>query len=166
MKIFGKIFNRLFNKRTKLSTVAPSQFQPPLTLEECTLINTPKFSLHNNSFQICKVLNVIDGDTVDLAINHDGKFYSFRSRLAGIDTPEMKPPENISNREILLQSAKESKDYLWSLTINKILLVKIIGQEKYGRLLVELYQNEHDISINQMIIQSGHGKPYNGGKKL
>jgi endonuclease YncB( thermonuclease family) len=35
--------------------------------------------------------------------------------------------------------------------------------DKYGRPLVKLYRDQN--CINDQMIQSGHGKPYDGGKK-
>jgi endonuclease YncB( thermonuclease family) len=46
---------------------------------------------------------------------------------------------------------------------NSYIFIKIIGFDKYGRLLVEAY-NGH-VHINKWMIQTGNGYAYDGGKK-
>ena len=37
--------------------------------------------------------------------------------------------------------------------------------DKYGRLLINFWNNVDKKSINEIMILEGHGKPYNGGSK-
>jgi endonuclease YncB( thermonuclease family) len=49
---------------------------------------------------------------------------------------------------------------------NKILLIKCGEFDKYGRLLVEIYENNGELfSINNWLIENNYAKPYDGGTK-
>ena len=63
---------------------------------------------------------------------------------------------------------KERTDYLSKLVMNEAQLVYIkCGEfDKYGRLLGTLFLNEKDTkSVNQIMIDNGHGYKYDGGTK-
>ena len=79
----------------------------------CTSENTPNYG-YENLKKLVKILNVVDGDTVDLALYHEesGKIFKHRVRLYGIDTPEMHPA--LSNPERLKEigEAKLAKEAL------------------------------------------------------
>lgn len=51
-------------------------------------INTPVFNLRGLS-QICRVVDIVDGDTVYVVFAPFGIFYKFKTRLLGINTPEL-----------------------------------------------------------------------------
>lgn len=97
-----------------------------------------------------KILKVIDGDTVDLVL--EGETYRRRCRLAGIDAPD-------NDRK---EAKKSATQFLESLVLGKIVSVACGKWDKYGRLLVTLY-NPQD--VNQSMIEYGHAVPYDGGKK-
>lgn len=136
-------------------------------LEKCTMENTSKFSFTTNGKVPCKIIHVHDGDTIDIAkYCTDGKIWSFKVRLNGVDTPELHPSLNIENRERIIESAESAKTFLEEKILNKILPIDIIGQDKYGRLLGILYENEEgNNTINESLILSGHAVPYDGGTK-
>ena len=66
------------------------------------------------------------------------------------------------------KKAVESKEFLRSLVANspeQLVYVKC-RFDKYGRLLGELYVNlEDEKSVNQQMIDNGHGYEYHGGTK-
>lgn len=94
-----------------------------------------------------RVDRVIDGDTIDLNT-------SVRIRLAGIDTPEKK--------ECFFE---EAKDKLSTLVLGKEIFIEKdkVSEDRYGRTLAYLYQNE--TSINSLLVQEGYAKVYDKYKK-
>lgn len=137
----------------------------------------------------CKVVDVYDADTIKINMILDGNIVKFTCRLIGIDTPEMKPRKNKENRKEEIRKAKDARNYLLELItgiefdntkkymrkqINQILkdnhkLVKIkCGKfDKYGRLLVEVFdiKSQSGGSFNQNLIDKGHAYAYYGGTK-
>ena len=108
-----------------------------------------------------KVVKVYDGDTFTLAAklpNTDGPVYRFTVRLNGIDTPEIKG-KTATEKEL----AKKARDALSSLIMNKIIILKNIETEKYGRLLAEVYVD--DININNYMVDNKYAVKYDGGTK-
>ena len=128
---------------------------------------TPMFSLENK-IKLCKVVNVYDGDTCKVVFKMNNQLSRWNIRMTGYDTPEMRPPKSQANRDEEIKAAKEAKDFLISKIMNKNQLVYIkCGKfDKYGRLLGEIYINKNDKkSINQIMIDEGHGYAYDGGTK-
>jgi endonuclease YncB( thermonuclease family) len=108
-----------------------------------------------------KVVKVYDGDTFTLAAklpNTDGPVYRFSVRLNGIDTPEIKG-KTATEKEL----AKRARDALSSLIMNKIIILKNVETEKYGRLLAEVYVD--DININNYMVDNKYAVKYDGGTK-
>lgn len=114
-----------------------------------------------------RVIKVIDGDTIDLEI--DLGFHvkvTKRARLSGIDTYE-------KNSRLVFEREKAAKAtaLLTNILQKKIVKIKtfIDKEDKYGRILVEVYANDFDFenrnSVNIMLIQEGLALPYDGGKK-
>jgi endonuclease YncB( thermonuclease family) len=137
-------------------------------LHLCTLQNTPKWTLADRECYT-KILKVVDGDTVDLAIalDSENKFFQFRVRLWGIDTPEKRPLKTSSNRDEEIAAAKQSTaaltDYVTKL--NFVVFARFREADKYGRWLCELFDHQGGSSINQWMIDHGYAVPYFGGTK-
>ena len=108
----------------------------------------------------CKVIKVYDGDTVTVASKMTGTniVYRFSVRLAGIDTPEMNSKNNIEKERALFV-----RDRLHELVFGKIVLLKNLSIEKYGRILADIYLD--DLHVNQHMIDHNYAYVYNGGKK-
>lgn len=85
-------------------------------------------------------------------------------RLYGIDTPELKPTKNILDRDKHIIKAKEARDYLSELILNKVILVEFLSNDKYGRPLVKLF-TDNNVCLNNLMIKKGYAKEYNGGTK-
>jgi len=109
-----------------------------------------------------RVVEVYDGDTMKVIMNYRGNVDQWTVRMNGYDSPEMKPAKSNPNREKEKEAAQRARQALLEYTIKPIFL-KIIGFDKYGRLLAEAYQGK--IHINQWMIKNGFGYPYDGGKK-
>ncbi len=135
-------------------------------LSGLTFDTTEKFSLAGRD-QPAKVVRVVDGDTVDLALElFPDQFYQFRVRLYGIDTPEKRPPKNSPHRDEEIDAAKRSTEALTTYLYGTGYMVdRAVFREadKYGRWLCDFYIN--GIHVNEWMIKTGHAKPYFGGQK-
>ncbi len=108
--------------------------------------------------EIGKVIKVYDGDTITVGAILLNKAYRFSVRLRGIDTPEMKggsPHEK--------ELATKARDELSKRIMNKIVTLRNIETEKYGRILADVYLEEE--CMNEWLIKEGHAKKYDGGHK-
>lgn len=104
------------------------------------------------------VIKVYDGDTITIASKlpyRGSPLYRFSVRLAGIDTPEMQGPE--------VERAILARNTLSNLILNKKVKLENVRNEKYGRLLANVYVN--DIHVNKWMIDHKLAVPYFGGKK-
>ena len=129
-----------------------------MELDKCTLDNTDFFSL--TGLLKGKCVNVYDGDSVTLALPVHGTFYKFKTRLYGIDTPEIRT-KNLDEKK----QGYIIKKIVSDLILNKIVTVQCFGFDKYGRLLVTIFLDTMEISINDHLMVSGYAVKYNGGKR-
>jgi endonuclease YncB( thermonuclease family) len=136
-------------------------------LKEKTL-NTPLLTLEGY-FSVAKVVSVYDGDTCRVVIPFKGEYYKWNVRLDGYDTPEMRPSRSKPNRDAEIAAAKAAKKYLISLVMEnptQIVYIKCKDFDKYGRLLASIYIHPEDsVSVNELMVQKGHGYNYDGGTK-
>ena len=86
-----------------------------------------------------------DGDTCTTI---DGE----KIRLACIDTPELK------GKKAEPIAAKEARDFLNTLVMNKKVYIKRITKDRYKRTVAELFIN--DLNIQEIIVKKGYGKIY------
>lgn len=133
-----------------------------------------------------KVVDIYDADTCKIVFFINNNFVKFNCRLSGIDTPELRPKKiNINyekekklgfmarNRLIQLcsnegccniNSSLSKKDKISLLRENKnIMKVKCGKFDKYGRLLVELFNNNN--SLNSLLVSEKYALEYDGGTK-
>ena len=134
----------------------------------CTHENTPDFTF-NQLHRLVKILKVIDGDTVDIALYHDDdktKIYKHRVRLYGIYTPEKRPSLDDPNREKEKEAALRAKNALEK-RVNEndsLFIAHFYKNDKYGRLLCTLY-DKHGEDINKWMIENGYAYEYFGKTK-
>ncbi len=112
-------------------------------------------------FSRAKVVQIYDGDTITINALHRGMFNSFKCRIYGINTPEIKDGGTIA------------RDYLRDKLLGKIVNIEVLNnkrdekgrlyREKYGRLLVNINYDGENIATH--MIKRGYAKPYFGGKK-
>ena len=109
-----------------------------------------------------KVIKVYDGDTITISSKVPGlinsKYYKFSIRLNGIDTPEIKTNDN-NEKEIAIKA----RDFLKNLIFDKVIELKNIKTEKYGRLLCDIYLGE--MYLNDLMIKNKLAVKYDGKKK-
>lgn len=109
-----------------------------------------------------KCVDVYDGDTVKLVLNipfDEDKLYKWNCRINRVDTPELRT-KNKKEKEF----GYEVRDKLREKILNKILDVKCLEFDKYGRLLVELYTEDKEC-INDWLINNNYAFEYFGGTK-
>jgi endonuclease YncB( thermonuclease family) len=107
--------------------------------------------------------SIYDGDTFKGLMNYRGVVDQWTFRMNGYDSPEMKPLRSSPNRDAEKAKAIIARDFLGNMIMDKPVYAKILNFDKYGRLLVELYNGK--IHVNKCMIENGHGYPYAGGKK-
>jgi len=108
-----------------------------------------------------KVIKVYDGDTITIAAKLPYKkspVYKFQVRLLGIDTPEIK-----GHCEKEKEIAIVARDALHDKIMGKIVELKNVGNEKYGRILADIYLDT--LHINKWLLDAKYAVPYNGGTK-
>jgi endonuclease YncB( thermonuclease family) len=108
-----------------------------------------------------QVIKVYDGDTITIAskLPYDASpLYRLSVRLNGIDTPEIKGKTTDEK-----QVAKEARDALAGLIMNKVVKLENIQSEKYGRILADVYLGY--LHINQWMIDNRYAVAYDGGTK-
>lgn len=116
-------------------------------------------------YRVNKLLDVIDGDTIDVQIDlgFDVSFTS-RVRLNGIDTPESRTTD-LNEKKYGL----EAKEWLkHRLAVAKTIVIrteKPDSSEKYGRILGTLFIDGEATSINDQLIKGGYAWAYDGGTK-
>jgi len=96
-------------------------------------ITTPLYSLDGKWFE-GKCVKCYDADSVHMVFEYNGVFMRFKCRLYGIDTPEIRTKNTIEKKV-----AKEARDYLRSLILDKIIFVQCHTFDKYGRLLITIF---------------------------
>ena len=111
------------------------------------------------------VVKVYDGDTITVASRLDtagftatSTLYRFRVRLRGIDTPEIK-----GSSEAEKTKAKEARDALSAQIMGQEVVLRNVGNEKYGRVLADIYFRE--VHMNQWMLDQGYAQVYDGGTK-
>ena len=113
----------------------------------------------NKSIKICKVVDVYDADTCHCIFYIDNKMHKFVCRLIGIDCPEIKGKDE-SEKEC----AKIAKQEMTGLILNKIVMLKNVETEKYGRILADVYIG--DLHLNKHMIEKRLAVSYDGGTKV
>lgn len=125
------------------------------------------FSFNHQTFT-AKACDIYDGDTCSMVFFFRGEPVKYRCRCYGYDSPEMKPLLSKVGREEEMRLAKQSKERFGELVQKgKAGLVEIkCGEfDKYGRILVTVYNGIDTKSVNDLMVEEGHGKPYFGGHK-
>jgi len=121
----------------------------------------------------CKVLRVVDGDTVDVDIDLGFGVWLHRERVRVmcIDTPESRTRDKVE-KKFGLAAKSHVKDML---PIGSIQILKTevdkSGEDakgKFGRILGDFLLDQDDGSIKRLteiMIEDGHAVPYFGGSK-
>lgn len=115
----------------------------------------------------CKVIKVVDGDTVDVDIDLGFGVWlrGERVRLFGIDTPESRTRDLEEKKFGLI-----AKDFLKkALGKEATLRTKKDGKGKFGRILGEFVVfdslTDRYMTVNEIMIRDGYGAEYFGQSK-
>ena len=114
----------------------------------------PTPTLNDRYLYAARVTRVVDGDTVicDIDLGCGIWLRGERCRLFGINAPEVRGEEAMDGVR-----AKEHLDFLVHTTKPLLIRTHKDRSEKYGRLLVELWQD--GVNLNQRMIDNGHAEP-------
>ena len=111
----------------------------------------------------CKMVRVVDGDTVDVDIDLGFGVWmrKQRIRMYGIDTPESRTSDKVEK-----VYGKAATEFLVKWTNAGDLTLKTFkdGKGKFGRILGELWYG-HEHNINQLLVDNNHAVRYNGQSK-
>ena len=108
------------------------------------------------------VIKVYDGDTITIASKlpySASPLYRFSVRLNGIDCPEIKGKDENEK-----QCAQIAKKEMSELILNKVVTLKNVQTEKYGRILADVYIG--DLHLNKHMIEKRLAVSYDGGTKI
>ncbi len=107
-----------------------------------------------------KIVSVYDGDSIKAIFNFHGNYLKWNCRLDGIDTPEIRTRDLKEKQYGLFV-----RDELKKLILDKIVTLKCGELDKYGRLLIKIYLDKSDKSVNEWLINKKFAQVYTGGKK-
>ena len=120
----------------------------------------------------CKILRVVDGDTVDVDIDLGFGIWLHRERVRvmGIDTPESRTRDKVE-KKFGLAAKSHVKDML-PLGYTQILKTEVdkSGEDKkgkFGRILGDFLIEEGDTvkRLTEIMIEDGHAVAYHGQSK-
>lgn len=124
---------------------------------------------YNDVKTVCRVVDVYDGDTCTIIFSYKNEIIKYKVRCMGYDSPEMKPSLKKENRDEEKEKAKIAKEFFKTLVNYEkgLIYIHIHNFDKYGRLLGTFYKDNtfSGKSINQIMIENGHGYEYYGGTK-
>jgi len=116
----------------------------------------------------CKILRVVDGDTVDIDIDLGFGMWMHkeRVRMMGIDTPESRTSDKVE-KQFGLASKNRLKEIL-PVGSSQVLKTEIdkSGEDakgKFGRILGDFLVEEK--RATEILIEEGHAVPYHGQSK-
>ena len=109
-----------------------------------------------------RVIKCYDADTITIASKlpyKESPLYRLSVRLTGIDAPEIK-----GKSEEEKELAKQARDFVSNLILNKYVRLENVESEKYGRILADVYIG--DVHLNDLLIRERYAVKYGGGTKL
>jgi endonuclease YncB( thermonuclease family) len=108
-----------------------------------------------------KVIKVYDGDSITIAAKpyENYPIYRFSIRLNGIDTPELR-----THNEEEKKHGYIARDALKDKILDKIVVLKNVNSEKYGRILADVYLDDENIC--DWMLTQGYAVKYDGGTKI
>ncbi len=117
----------------------------------------------------CKIVRVVDGDTVDVDIDlgFGVWMHKERIRLHGIDTPESRT-RDLEEKKFGLLAKDQVEHFLPEGSIQTLITVKDKAG-KFGRILGKFKIDDHlyptPTTINEWMIRHHHAAPYFGQSK-
>jgi micrococcal nuclease len=106
------------------------------------------------------VTRVVDGDTVYFVVDCGFTVsVNIKSRLYGIDTPEVRGEERPEG----LAATAFANEWLAKYAPSGTVLIKShdakrLGQGKYGRWLIEIWDLQGEVCLNDVLVDAGHAE--------
>lgn len=108
----------------------------------------------------CKVVRVVDGDTVAVATIFAGRPCQFRIRLRGIDAPELRSKDPAER-----DAAIRARNFLSERCLDRIVTLHDIKNDKYGgRFLADVVCD--GTALSTLMLECGLARAYDGGRKI
>lgn len=110
-----------------------------------------------------KIIRVVDADTfiVTAPFMPEPLKKEMRLRLSNVDTPNIKRWANCGREAFLGEQATKYVEQL--IKKSKSQQIKIVGYDKYGRWLGQIFLDKK--SLSDSLIEKKMARPYYGGKK-
>jgi endonuclease YncB( thermonuclease family) len=102
----------------------------------------------------CRVLEVLDGDTVELVCPRQGWM---RARIVGFDAPELYSAACEKERDAATQATRALDAWVREATRVE---VAVLGRDRYGRRLVDMRLNGQRVARG--MVATGNGRRYFG----
>lgn len=139
-------------------------------LDNATKDNTPWLSFEGQELE-AKVIDIYDGDTITIAIPFENRIYKQKCRLCNLDTAEIRT-KNCEEKIVGIKG----KEFVKDLVLGKRVYIKCGKDDKYGRLLVQVFLSapnrslmlgcrKYEKDLSSMIIEAGLGYEYDGRTK-
>lgn len=123
-------------------------------------VDTPMFVI--SGIYKAKVVRCYDGDTLFCVMMYNNVLSQFRVRLLGYNSPEMKPKKGTYKTDEekleIIKKAKECKEILEKLVLNKIVTLTVEKFDDFGRLLA--YVKVGELDVNYFMLEQGFGVPF------
>ena len=149
-------FKRFFSCCFNISNV--NNMEVPIDWTKIT-DNIQQFSLKGEKKR-CKVVSVYDGDTIKVVFPIHNTLYKWNCRINGVDTPELRTKNQLEKKY-----GYEVRDKLREKILDKVVTINCGDFDKYGRLLVDIFCDGEDKSVNFWLIENKYAFAYDGGKK-
>ena len=117
----------------------------------------------------CKIVRVVDGDTVDVDIDLGFGVWlqKQRVRLYGVDTPESRTRD--AEEKIFGNLAKKFVEDRLPVDSKQKLRTRLDGKGKFGRILGEFViydpKTDRESTLNKMLIETSNAVAYHGQSK-
>ena len=117
----------------------------------------------------CKIVRVVDGDTVDVDIDLGFGVWlqKQRVRLYGVDTPESRTRD--AEEKVFGNLAKKFVEDRLPVDSKQKLRTRLDGKGKFGRILGEFLiydpKTDRESTLNQMLIETSNAVAYHGQSK-
>tara|TARA_R100001530_G_scaffold65541_1_gene46918 strand:+ start:314 stop:685 length:372 start_codon:yes stop_codon:yes gene_type:complete len=120
----------------------------------------------NNLFHYrSKVTRVVDGDTIDVELDLGFNIkLSERVRFVGVNTPESRTRDLEEKERGLAAKDFVGRWLLETAGMSPIIQTSMDKTGKFGRILGRVL-NDEGVCLNDVLIEEGHGVPYDGGKR-
>jgi len=123
-----------------------------------------------------KIVSVYDGDTITVAtrLTRREPFYEYAVRIAGIDTPELRPSRSDPNADMHGEAGYRVRDYVRRmLPVGSAARIAFDKEAKYGRLLGtvwtlrnRMWRSPHpQTDVGQHLVDMRYALPYDGKAK-